>query len=90
MLCRYSYKDWLDKDIRQILIETHDVPSALRVIQWKNLLLPLVNASDFFDAFEANGFAMFSKEANVYSNGVCYEWSFVKLSRDFFRQKKTG
>lgn len=43
-----------------------------------------VKTSDFFDDLQRAGFAMFSKELNFYSRGDVVEWSFIKLSKEFF------
>jgi hypothetical protein len=45
-----------------------------------------VKTNDFFDDIQRAGFALFSKEINPYSPGDCLEWSFVKLSKDFFNR----
>jgi Methyltransferase domain len=48
------------------------------------------NPADMFDDIQRAGFAMFSKEPNIFPmvGGRCVEWSFVKLRRDFFRQQE--
>lgn len=66
-----SFQDWIDLDIRQILIETHSLP------QNKSLGLK------FFDAFIQNHFAMFSKEVNPWGGGQHVEFSYIKLHPDF-------
>jgi hypothetical protein len=40
----------------------------------------------FFDDIQRAGFAMFSKEPNIYRTvgGRAVEWSFVKLDKAFF------
>jgi len=81
--CEWSnYKDWMDADIRQILIETHGVPSPYQKNQWYHQPL---NVAEFFDSFTANHFAMFSKEVNVYGGGNCVEFSYIKLHPDFWK-----
>jgi Methyltransferase domain len=66
-------------DIRQILVETHGLPPQSEVVS------PL----DYFDAFAQGGFALFSKEVNIYpgANNRCVEWSYVRLHPDFWRQQ---
>jgi hypothetical protein len=76
-----NYKDWISRDIRQILIETHGVPSPVRGNEWHHAPMKV---SNFFDAFRENNFAMFSKEVDVFSVGTCSEFSFVKLHPDFW------
>jgi Methyltransferase domain len=73
----YLYQDWISDavDIRQLLIETHGIPTELGV-----------EPSDFFDDIEKAGFALFSKEPNIHPHvgGNCVEWGFVKLRKEFF------
>jgi mannosyltransferase OCH1-like enzyme len=76
-----NYKDWISADIRQILIETHGVPSPFDRSEWHHE--PMM-VSEFFDAFTDNNFAMFSKEVNVYGGGNCIEFSYIKLHPDFW------
>ena len=73
--CEYTtYQDWLQPDvfIRQILIETHGIPTE---------------PSRFFDRFLDMGFVPFSKEANSHPNakphGEYFEWAFLRLHPDF-------
>ncbi len=68
-----TFQDWIDLDIRQILIETHSLP------QNKSLGL------NFFDAFLQNHFVMFSKEVNPWGGGECVEFSYIKLQSNFFK-----
>jgi len=67
---RRTYKDFISRDVRQILIETHGVPQG---------------ALEFFESFKTNNFALFSKELTAYGNGLCVEFSFVKLHPDFWK-----
>jgi Methyltransferase domain len=71
-------QDWIsdEVDIRQLMIETHRLGPG--------------NPADMFDDIQHAGFAMFSKEPNIFPmvGGRCVEWSFVKLHRDFFRQQE--
>ena len=69
-----TYTDWLkpnsnngNNNIRQILIETHNLP--------KNKTLGL----DFFNSFLENNFYMYSKEVNPWGGGSCVEFSYIKL-----------
>jgi hypothetical protein len=76
-----NYKDWISADIRQVIIQTHGVPSPVRGNQWHHKSMQV---SDFFDSFTENNFAMFSKELVPKSGGNCIEFSFVKLHSDFW------
>jgi hypothetical protein len=67
---RISYKDWIDHDIRQILIEVHGTPPKRT--------LP------FFDSFPQHNYVMFSKEPNSFTGGRRIEFSYLKLQPSFF------
>jgi Methyltransferase domain len=73
-------QDWIsdEVDIRQLMIETHRLGPG--------------NPADMFDDIQHAGFAMFSKEPNIFPmvGGRCVEWSFVRLHRDFFRHPEGG
>jgi hypothetical protein len=77
-----NYKDWISLDIRQVLIETHGVPSPVEGNKWHHAPMQV---ADLFDTFRANNFAMFSKEVNVHGYGNCVEFSYIKLHPDFWR-----
>ena len=71
-----SYQDWLDPtkvDIRQILVETHGLPSE--------------SPNAYFDRFAEMGFVLFSKEANTHPwakpFGTYFEWGYIRLHRNF-------
>ena len=68
-----SYLDWLPLDIRQIQVETH---------LWNRGTL------QFFEDVRAAGYAMFSKEANILMQGICTEFSFLRLRNSFFHQSQ--
>jgi Methyltransferase domain len=79
--CEYTtYKDWLhpNVNIRQVLVETHVIPSE---------------PSHFFDRFVDVGFVPFSKEANSHPNakpfGNFFEWGFLRLHHDFLNGTKS-
>jgi hypothetical protein len=87
-LPRSTYKDWISADIRQILIETHDLPRDLprthNSTKTQYGVFPRMRASDYFDAFKQNGFVLFSKEVNSgWGKGECVEWSYLKLQTEF-------
>jgi hypothetical protein len=80
-----SYKDWMNTDIRQILIETHDLPRVRTPTVTPYGTFPAMRASDYFDAFTQAGFVLFSKEVNsAWGEEKCVEWSYLKLHADFF------
>jgi hypothetical protein len=69
-----TYKDWLDVDIGQLLVETHRVPPV---------------AQDFFRDLHDAGFVLFHKEPNImHSNGECIEFSFLRLDSSFFEAEE--
>eukprot|EP00934_Nitzschia_sp_Nitz4_P000862 Nitzschia sp. Nitz4//scaffold18_size181773//18013//18870//NITZ4_001895-RA/size181773-processed-gene-0.40-mRNA-1//-1//CDS//3329539951//862//frame0 len=67
----FTIQDWLQQDLRQILVETHNSP-------WPSI-------KDFFFQLHDAGYVMYSKEANMYARGDAMEFSFLKLSLDFFQ-----
>lgn len=94
----HTFKDWIKEDIRQILIETHELPLLSQVRQTDDFgKLPQMGATEYFDAFEENGFVMFAKEINSPNwNGIggrCSEWSYIKMAPEFLdmmNSKKHG
>ena len=65
-----SYQDWIQADLRQLLVEVHDSPA------------PVVN--DFFQGIHHAGYVMFHKEPNIqFSNGRCQEIGFLKMAKTF-------
>jgi hypothetical protein len=77
--------DWINTDIRQILIETHELPRVDKPTVTSYGTLPAMRASDYFDAFKQAGFVLFNKEVNsAWGEGKCVEWSYLKLHADFF------
>lgn len=75
--CEFTtYQDWIgNQNLRQILVETHSLPQGNK----KKMGLA------YFDSFKANGLAMYSKEANGYDGGNSYEFSYIRLSGDYFK-----
>lgn len=57
--------------MRQILIETHELPADQAV------------GFDYFNSFKNHNFMMYSKEVNGFGSGKYYEFSYVKLHPDF-------
>ena len=66
----FTFEQWLEQDIRQILVETHNAP--------------MPNAKDFFQSLHDKGYVIFSKEANFQNAGGGVEFAFLRLSLDFF------
>jgi Methyltransferase domain len=78
--CEWATRpDWMNQDIRQVLIETHKMPSKYN------------EGLTYFQSFKQNQFAMFSKEQNGYSFWTtCYEFSYIKLHPNFWDQDAEG
>jgi Methyltransferase domain len=66
-----TYRDWIQHDIRQILVEVHDAPHGI--------------ANDLFQSLQDKGYVIFHKEPNLEHNPNCIEYSFLKLSTDFWK-----
>jgi Methyltransferase domain len=67
----HTYEEWLQAgDLRQILVETHNAP--------------MPNAMNFFYTLHDAGYVIFSKEANFVNRAGGVEYSFLKLSTEFF------
>jgi hypothetical protein len=80
---RTTYKDWMNADIRQILIETHHLPLSKETTT-RFGTFPAMKPTDYFDAFKQAGFVLFSKEVNsAWGMGNCVEWSYLKLQTEF-------
>jgi hypothetical protein len=77
--CEWTTFDaWLQPDmpdLKQILIEIHKPPADI--------------ATYFFDTLQASGYARFHKEVNIICpEAGATEYSFIKLSKDFFPESK--
>jgi hypothetical protein len=66
----HTYQQWLEQDIRQIMVETHNAP--------------MPHARNFFYSLHDAGYVIFSKEANFQNAGGGVEFAFLKLSTTFF------
>lgn len=66
-----TYKDWIGYDMRQVLIETHELPADKEL------------GFDYFNSFKKNNLLMYSKEVNGFGGGKFYEFSYLKLHPDF-------
>jgi Methyltransferase domain len=87
----HSYQDWITADLRQILIETHELPTKGNEKRTIFGVLPAVSASAVFDTFHDSGFVLFSKEVNTMNgNGFSSEWSFLKLNLGFNEKGSLG
>lgn len=64
-----TYLDWLQIDMRQLLIEFHDVPGA---------------GNEIMQHLHDEGYVIFHKEANAeFAGGNCVEYSMLRLSKNF-------
>jgi len=90
----HTFKDWIKEDIRQILIETHELPFTHIQRQTEFGLFPQMGADEYFDAFEANNFVMFAKEINSPNwdgiGGRCSEWSYIKMAPEFLGERHSN
>jgi len=74
----------MDADLRQILMETHELPVASEKIRTDFGIMPAENASAMFDALHQRNFVLYSKEVNSHKGlGRSVEWSFLRMSPDF-------
>ena len=76
----YSFRDWFDADIRQLLVETHGLPSNQQT------------ALDFFYGFQQRHFYLYHKEPNIHpwSKGEGVEWAYIRLHPDFIGNAPIG
>ena len=69
--CEWSaHKDILDQNIRQILVEVHGFTKM---------------TEQFFQDFHDEGYVIFHKETNKYTDGGCTEYSFLKLAKEYLQ-----
>ena len=68
-------------DIQQILVESHGLPSPDGGNDWPG---SSIRAADYFNAFRANHYGMFSKEVNVRESGSSFEFGYIKLHPYFW------
>ena len=71
----YSFRDWYKVDIRQLLVETHDLPKHGK------------QALEFFDGFQEQNFYLYHKEPNIHpkASGKGIEWAYIRLHPDFIK-----
>ena len=72
--------------IRQILIETHGVPSPDGTPQARWYQKPMHVHDDYYRFYQQEGYALFHKEIN----GLALELCFIKLHPDFWKSNGTG
>lgn len=77
-----SISDWINLEPRQILIETHGVPSPRGTPKARWYQKPM-NLTEYFGKFQNHGYALYSKDI-VGEKGAA-ELSFVKLHDDFWK-----
>jgi hypothetical protein len=83
----HTYKDWISADLRQLLMETHELPTLHHKKSTVFGILPAISVSEVFDSFHSNGYVLFSKEVNTMKgNGFSSEWSMFRLTSKFFSQ----
>lgn len=79
--CEFStLRDWINLDVRQILVEIHGVPTPKGTPnqRWYKKSLDI---SEYFNAFSDNGYALYSKDP---VNDLATELSFIKLHKNFW------
>jgi len=67
-----TYRDWLNtkNNIGQILVEVHGSPKE---------------AISFFTTMQEKGYVTFHKESTLSKDGCCYEYSFLRMHKKFFK-----
>jgi len=76
-----SIGDWIHLEPRQILIETHGVPSPRGTPKARWYQKPM-NLTEYFGNFQNHGYALYSKDI---VNEISAELSFIKLHDDFWK-----
>jgi len=73
----YSFKDWFEVDIRQVLVETHSLPPESDT------------ALNFFYGFQRANFFLYHKEPNIHprAHGEGIEWAYIRLHPDFIKNE---
>lgn len=78
----FNNSDGLSERIRQILVEVHLNPFVRTV---NNVtVFEYERAHDLFRLFHDNHFVIFHKEVNLYNPYMAFEFSFIRLNRQFF------
>jgi len=70
----HTFREWFDVPVvmRQILVELHGAPKF---------------SDNFFETLEENSFVIFHREADTQYGGIWQEYSFLRLSPDFFEDR---
>ena len=80
--CEWStVRDWIGVGARQILVETHGLPSPQGTPRARWYQKPL-NLTEYFGMYRDNGYVLFSKERN---GKWAAELGFMKMADDFWR-----
>lgn len=74
--------DHLSDNIRQILVEIH--LSRIRRQVNNVTIYEYDKIHQLFDLFHSNHFVIFHKEVNLYSPHSAFEYSFIRLNKNFF------
>lgn len=78
-----THKDWIVLGIRQILVETHGVPTPEGMAKneaTKSFFQKDLDVSQFYDAFTKEGYVLYNRD----EHGAGPELSFVKLDAEFW------
>jgi Methyltransferase domain len=78
---RELYKEWYNVDARQMIVKVHGLPSPEEGNDWSEVPM---RASDFFDSFENNNYAMYAKSVDVVGGGETATLGYIKLSPQFW------
>jgi hypothetical protein len=74
------YQDWISMDIQQILVESRAPWAPDGGNDWPG---SSIRAADYFNAFRANHYGMFSKEVNVRGGGTSFEFGTSSCTQTF-------
>ena len=77
-----SHKDWIGHGMRQILIETHGVPTPRGTPKARWYQRPMNVVEDYWKDFADNGYALYSRDPN---GELGMELAFMKLTDDFWK-----
>jgi hypothetical protein len=83
LISQHYSKDWIGRDIRQILVEMHGVPTPKGMptdAVTKKFFQKDLDVSEFYNAFTEHGFALYNRD----EHGAGPELSFIKLDREFW------
>ena len=60
----FTFRDWLEADVRQLLLETHGLPTAPTMTKWKQPNPPRMTVTELHDTLRQHNFFLYSKEPN--------------------------